>query len=131
MHFPVRNSTKSQPLWRHSCCVRQGYLHLFIEQQRCIRPRDRALLPVPPWCLRGPLGGPHVWSSTSEWTESISVHELTRRRACEVGQWCPLKPVLQGGQSGAKPRAVGITSGALSLYDCFLGRWQEGRSPGP
>nr|BAE88526.1 unnamed protein product [Macaca fascicularis] len=23
-----------------------------------------------------------------------------------------------------------ITSGALSLYDCFLGRWREGRSPG-
>lgn len=60
VHFRVRNSTESHPLWRHSCCVRQGHLRLFIEQQRC-QAQGPSPSPCSPMVSPRPSGrAPHL-----------------------------------------------------------------------
>lgn len=68
-----RNSTAPHTLPRHSCCTRQGHLHLFIEQQHYSGPRALNPLPVPCDGSLGPPRGPgSVEQALGGWRVSTS-----------------------------------------------------------
>ena len=116
----------------HSCCVRQGHLHLFIEQQHCARPRGPSPLPFPRSDSPGSVGGPLVCIAAPQSGQKAAM-SMSASDSNPVGEADCAHVLLASVRAKwrLEPGASGITSGALSFYACLRRGWLGGRTPGP
>lgn len=121
----------SPPHPSEHCCVTQGYLHLFIEQQRCARPRGPSPLPFPCSAPLGSLGGPLVCIAAPLSGQKAAMSMSSSDSQALWGrQAVPIVLASVRAKWRLEPGAPGIPSGTLSLYGCLPRGWQGGWSPG-